>query len=65
MDKLKQAFSTYHSTIGGIVATFFGFVLFAPEHFQQWPVLVDLAKYGAAGGLAAIGFGAYQGIKKS
>ncbi len=65
MNILRDAFSTYHSTIGAFVLTFFGFILFAPEHFAKWPVLVDLAKYGAAGGLAALGVGAYQGIKKS
>lgn len=65
MNTLKSALSTYHSTIGGIVLTFFGFVIYAPEHFNKWPVILDIANYGAAGGLAAIGIGAYKGIQKS
>ena len=45
----------WKTTLSGIVAALFGFVLFSPEHFQQWPWLISLAKYACAGGLAALG----------
>jgi hypothetical protein len=43
------------SAIGGITALF-AFVVFAPEYFAPW--LVDLAKFAAVGGLAALGIAA-------
>lgn len=43
----------YKTTILGCVSAFFGFVLFQPEYFP--PVLVDVAAYIFAGGLAALG----------
>jgi len=32
------------------------FVLFSPEHFKQWPWMIDFAKFATAGGLAMFGF---------
>lgn len=46
---------SWKSTIAGLVTAAAGFVLFSPEHFRQWPILIDLAKYVMLGGLAALG----------
>jgi hypothetical protein len=45
----------WKSTVAGLLTAFFGFVLFSPEHFQNMPWLIDLAKYGVVGGLASMG----------
>ena len=50
----------WKTTVAGIVSGFFGFVLFAPQHFTAWPVLGDIAAYFLAGGLAALGITAAQ-----
>jgi hypothetical protein len=54
----------WHTTVSGIVSAMFAFVVFAPEHFQQWPILIDLAKFAAAGGIAVLGITAAQTSKK-
>ncbi len=48
----------WKTTFFGVVTAFFGFIVFAPEHFQSMPWLIDLAKYAAAGGLLGLGFSA-------
>lgn len=54
----KQRFMQLETTIPALVASFFGFVLFAPQHFNQWPIIQDLAAYFFAGGLAVLGINA-------
>ncbi len=49
---------SYKTTIFAIITAAFGFILFAPEYFQSVPWLIDLAKFGAAGGLVAFGLSA-------
>jgi hypothetical protein len=46
---------SYKTTLIGAATAFFGFVLFSPEHFTQWPWLLDLSKYAFLGGLASLG----------
>lgn len=60
----KENFKHYSTTVSGLAAAFFSFVLFAPEHFAAWPVLIDLAKFGFAGGLAALGISAISYFPK-
>lgn len=47
--------TSWKTSAAGVVSALFGFVLFAPEHFVQWPWLVSLSKFALAGGLAALG----------
>jgi hypothetical protein len=54
----------WKTTFFGLVAGGFGFVIFAPEHFQQWPWLISFAKFAAAGGLTGLGITAAQANKK-
>jgi hypothetical protein len=56
--------SDWKTTVAGIASAVFAFVVFAPEHFQQWPILIDLAKFAAAGGIAVLGITAAQTSKK-
>ncbi len=44
------------SSAGVVLAVFLGFVLFAPQYFPAW--LIDVAKYVALGGAAALGLSA-------
>ena len=55
----------WKTTTAGIVSAFFGFVLFAPQHFTAIPVLADVAAYFLAGGLAALGVTAAQARKNT
>jgi hypothetical protein len=47
--------SNWKTSAAAVVGIVFGFVAFSPEHFQQWPWLISLAKYVMLGGLASIG----------
>ena len=38
-----------------IVTTFLGFVIFKPELFGHYPLIVNIANYAAFGGLTAFG----------
>jgi hypothetical protein len=51
----ERIIDNWHGTLAGLVSAFFGFVLFAPEHFDKWPVVRDIAAYVFAGGLAGLG----------
>ncbi len=46
----------WKTSVSGIVTVAAGFVLFSPETFAHYPVVVQLAKYIGAGGLLALGF---------
>ncbi len=46
----------WKTSLSGIVTVAAGFVLFSPETFAHYPVVVQLAKYIGAGGLLALGF---------
>jgi hypothetical protein len=46
---------SWKSTVAGAFTAFFMFVLFSPQTFQAWPWLIELAKFAAIGGLAAMG----------
>jgi hypothetical protein len=48
-------FENQKTTIVAVVTAFFAFVVFSPEHFKAVPWLVDLSKFAAVGGLAALG----------
>jgi hypothetical protein len=48
-------FKDWKTTVTAGITAFFGFVLASPETFTPWPVLVEVAKYAAAGGLVAFG----------
>ena len=50
--------ANWHTTVAGIVAAAFGFVLFSPDLFAQWPWLIQFAKYVTIGGLASLGIAA-------
>lgn len=60
MDRLKEMLYSWQPTIAAIISAFFGFVLFSPELFGDLPWLIAIAKYGAAGGLIALGLTAKQ-----
>jgi hypothetical protein len=60
----KAAFLQLETTIPGIITAVAGFVMYAPEHFSQWPVVQDLAKYVFVGGLAIFGIAAGTPPKK-
>ncbi len=63
--KVKEAvFGHWRSSLAGLVAAFFGFVVFSPETFREWPWLIAVAKYVAAGGLAAIGIAARDAARR-
>lgn len=47
--------TSWKTTVAGLGSALFCFVLFAPEHFVQWPWLISLSKFALAGGLAALG----------
>jgi hypothetical protein len=57
---LKSMFVSWQPTVAAIITAFFGFVLFSPELFADFPWLIAIAKYGAAGGLVALGLSAKQ-----
>jgi hypothetical protein len=46
---------SWKTTVIGAATAFFGFVLFSPETFAQWPWLLALSKYAFLGGLAGFG----------
>lgn len=50
----------WKTTIYGAVSAFFSFVMFAPQHFQDFPILTDIAAYVFAGGLLGFGISAAQ-----
>lgn len=50
----------WKTTIYGVISAFFGFVLFAPQHFASVPALADIAAYVFAGGLLGLGISAAQ-----
>jgi hypothetical protein len=41
--------------LGTIAGTALAFVLFAPEYFEKWPVVIAFAKFAAAGGIVGLG----------
>ena len=43
----------WHTSLVACVTALFAFVVFAPNHFPS--LLVDISKFAAAGGLAALG----------
>ena len=46
----------WKTTVFSIITAFFGFVLFDPQWFP--PIIVSVAKFGAAGGLLGLGLSA-------
>lgn len=50
--------SDRNTTIAAVVSAVFGFVAMFPEHFQHYPLLIDIAKFAHVGGLAALGISA-------
>lgn len=46
---------SWKSTVIGAMTAFFAFVLFTPESFQEWPILIALSKFAVIGGLAGLG----------
>ena len=46
---------SWKTTISAVVTVLAGFVLFSPETFKTWPVVIEIAKYIAAGGVLALG----------
>lgn len=50
--------TNWKTTTLGIATAFFAFVLFSPEQFSQFPVVIALAKFAFVGGLAGIGIAA-------
>lgn len=45
----------WKTTITALITAFFGFVIASPELFAEFPLLIAVAKYGAAGGLILFG----------
>ena len=46
----------WKTSLAGVVAALAGFVVFSPDTFVHYPVVVQLAKYFMVGGFAALGF---------
>lgn len=49
--------TSFFGTVGG---TALAFVLFAPEHFKDWPIVLSLARFAAAGGLIGLGIESFD-----
>ena len=60
----KAAFLQFETTIPALVSAVAGLVLFAPEHFMEWPIVISISKYVFAGGLAAFGIAAATPLRK-
>lgn len=45
----------WKSTMFGLITAAAGFVVFSPDTFHNYPVVLSLAKYIMVGGLAGIG----------
>lgn len=58
MNRLEKGLRDWPTTVAAVVSAIAGFVLFAPEHFNSWPIVQDAAAYIFAGGLAAFGIAA-------
>lgn len=58
---MRPHMKNWKTTAFGIVAAFFGFVLFKPQHFPL--VLVDVAAYVMAGGIAGLGISSKDSAK--
>ncbi len=48
-------FTSWKTTLTAAITAVAGFVLFSPELFDAYPVVVQLAKYIGAGGMIAFG----------
>lgn len=55
---MHRTVKDWKTTIPAAISAVAFFVLFAPEHFSRWPVVIDFAKYVAAGGLLFFGVNA-------
>jgi hypothetical protein len=60
-EETKCRIKDWKTTIPALVSAISGFILFAPEYFDRWPILYDIAKYTFSGGLAAFGINAVSG----
>jgi hypothetical protein len=54
MEQIKAMLASWQPVVSTWVIAFFSFVMFKPAYFADW--LVDLAIWGAGGGLVALGF---------
>lgn len=45
----------WKTTTFGLIAAGAGFVTLSPDLFHQWPLVIAIAKYVIAGGLAGLG----------
>lgn len=52
------AFKSWQPTLAATVTALCGFIVMYPEHFAQWPIVIDFAKYAGLGGLIAFGISA-------
>ena len=50
---MNSNYSEWKTTVAGLVTAIFAFILFSPVYFEPW--MIDLAKFGMAGGLASMG----------
>lgn len=48
----------HKTTFTSIITAFFLFIVFDPQDFTKFPILIPLAKYVAAGGLVSFGISA-------
>jgi hypothetical protein len=60
-DLIKK--NPWTSSFAMLASAGLAFVLFAPEFFQTWPVIIALAKFAAIGGLAGLGIKAMDAKK--
>jgi hypothetical protein len=62
---MPRNWKDWATTVPGVLAgVALSFVLFAPELFDHWPWVLQLAKFAAIGGLAALGVNATSGKAK-
>jgi len=60
MENLRLLINSWQPTVASIITAFFSFVLFSPDLFADYPWLIELSRFGAAGGLVALGISAKQ-----
>lgn len=46
---------SWKTTLSAVMTVLAGFVLFSPNTFKEWPIVIEVAKYIAAGGVLSLG----------
>jgi hypothetical protein len=49
---------SWKTSASAVVTAIAGFIAFSPELFSRWPIVLQISKYVALGGLASLGISA-------